>query len=171
MTPLSHSNCSTIYNGKKLALLIKVVRDMVFTLGKWSFSKKLGKLPFTTVRAATKGLGSKTNGWIHSILVTEGQQKVHLPNLLQGSLQDLIKNYNSPDCADQRTQVLFRAKRSSTGQKQWQHSGTYWERRAWRVTTITNLEQCEWLLWTFSSVALSNMKSMIYELVSYKEFT
>lgn len=100
MTLLSHSNCSTIYNGKQLALLIKVVREVVFTLGKWSFSKQLGKLPFTTVRAATKGLGSKTNGWIHSILVTEGQQKVHLPNLLQGSLQDLIKNYNSPVCAD-----------------------------------------------------------------------
>lgn len=41
------------------------------------------------------------------------------------------------------------------------------KRRLWHVTTITNSEQCEWLFWTFSSVALSNMKSMIYELDSF----
>lgn len=47
-----------------LALLIKVVREMVFTLGKWSFSKKK-PAEFTSyyiVRAATKGLGSKAEG-------------------------------------------------------------------------------------------------------------
>lgn len=155
-----------------LALLIKVVRDMVFTLEKWSFSKKPGEFTsYYIVRAATNGLGSKSRGWIHSILVTEGQQEVRLLNLRPGSLQGLIKNYNSPVCAgsegNQRKQVLFRAKKSSAGQRQGKHSGTYWKRRMWHVTTITNLEQCEWLFWTLSSVALSNMKSMIYELNSF----
>lgn len=83
-----------------LALLIQVVREMVFTLGKWSFSKKAGKFISCSIRAATKGLGSKSKGWIHSILVTEGQQEVHLLRLLRGALQDLIKNYKSPVCAD-----------------------------------------------------------------------
>lgn len=36
---------------------------MVFTLGKWSFSKKPGEFTsYYIVRAATKGLGSKAEG-------------------------------------------------------------------------------------------------------------
>lgn len=98
---------------------------MVFTLGKWCSQRNQVSLPLTIVRAATKGLGSKSNGRIHSILVTEGQQEVRLLNLLGGSLQDLIKNYTALSVQTQRTQVLLRAERSSTGQKQWKHSGTY----------------------------------------------
>lgn len=97
---LSHSNCSTIYNGKKLlALLIKVVREMVFTLGKWSFSNK----PYVYLLLES---GQQPKAWAASpkveftaYLSLRGQQEVCLLNLLQGLLQDLIENYTSPVCA------------------------------------------------------------------------
>lgn len=153
-----------------LALLIKVVREMVFTLGKWSFSNK----PYAYLLLES---GQQPKAWAASpkveftaYLSLRGQQEVCLLNLLQGLLQDLIENYTSPVCARPKG---TREKRVSCGRgvKHWAETvQRLWhllKRRTWRVTTITNFEQCEWLFWTFSSVALSNMKSMIYELDSF----
>lgn len=42
-----------------LALLIKVVREMVFTLGKWSFSKKSGKFTSYYGQGSNPGLGQQ----------------------------------------------------------------------------------------------------------------
>lgn len=42
-----------------LALLIKVVREMVFTLGKWSFSKKPGKFTSYYSQGSNQGLGQQ----------------------------------------------------------------------------------------------------------------
>lgn len=148
-----------------LALVIQVVREMVFTLGKWSFAKKAGKCISCSIRAATKGLGSKSKGWIHSILVTEGQQEVRVLRLLPRALRGLIKNYQSPVWADPERRGSLPGQ--EVEQRRWTRSGTYWKRRVWRVTAITNQEQCEWLCWTSRSVALSNVKSMTYELDSF----
>lgn len=68
-----------------LALLIKVVREMVFTLGIWSFSNKPGKFTSYNSQGSNQRLGQQVQGWIHSILVTEGQQEVCVLNLLHGA--------------------------------------------------------------------------------------
>lgn len=155
-----------------LALLIKVVREMVFTLGKWSFSKKPGKFTSYYSQGSNQRLGQQVQRLNSQHTCHWGAARGLVTASAAGLTPGLDQELQEPCvCQAQRgtreNKVLLRAEKSSTGQKQWKHSGTYWRRRMWRATTITNLEQCEWLFWTFSSVALSNMKSMIYELDSF----
>lgn len=155
-----------------LALLIKVVREMVFTLGKWSFSKKSGKFTSYYGQGSNPGLGQQVQrlnsqhtchwGTARGLFtesaarLTPGlDQELPQPCLCQTRRRTRESRFSSGPSSQAR------------GRDSWKHSGTYWKRRMWRVTTITNLEQSEWLFWTFSSVALSNMKSMIYELDSF----
>lgn len=151
-----------------LALLIKVVREMVFTLGKWSFSKKPGKFTSYYSQGSNQRLGQQVQRLNSQHTCHWGGSKRSVYWICcKAHSRTWSRTYNSPVCADPEKTGSRLAEKSSTGQKQWKHSGTYWKRRMWHVTTITNLEQCEWLFWTFSSVALSNMKSMIYELDNF----
>lgn len=69
-----------------LALLVKVVRRMVvFTLGKRPLSNKPGKFTSYYSQGSDQGLGGKSKGRIHSILVTEGQQEACGLNLLRAA--------------------------------------------------------------------------------------
>lgn len=159
-----------------LALLIKVVREMVFTLGKWSFSNKPGKFTSYNSQGSNQRLGQQVQrlnsqhtchwGAARGLWTESATRRAR-----QGWLQDLIKNYNSPVCARPREETReSRFPYGPRSQALGRNSGNtlaLTEKDACDVTTITNLEQCEWLFWTFSSVALSNMKSMIYELDSF----
>lgn len=156
-----------------LALLIKVVREMVFTLEKWSFSKKPGKFTSYSGQGSNQRLGPQvqrlnsqhTCHWGAARgLFTESAPR----STTQGRLRDLINN--SPVGA--RPREGTGENRFSSGlrsQALGRNSGNTLALTEKDVTcdTVTNWEQCEWLFWTFSSVALSNMKSMIYELNSF----
>lgn len=155
-----------------LALLIKVVREMVFTLGKWSFSKKPGKFTSYYSQGSNQRLGQQVQRLNSQHTCHWGAARGLVTASAAGLTQDLTKNYRSPVCARPRGEPG--KTRSSSGPRSrapGRNSGNTLalteEDVMWRVTTITNLEQCEWLFWTFSSAALSNMKSMIYELDSF----
>lgn len=148
-----------------LALLIKVVREMVFTLGKWSFSNKPGK--FTSyssqgsnqrLRPQVQRLNSQhTCHWGAARgLFTESATR----SAKQGWLRDLIKNYNSPVCA--RPREGTRGNRFSSGlRSQGRNSGntlaltekdardTWWPLQIWNnVNDFSERSvQLHWVIW------------------------
>lgn len=93
-----------------LALLIKVVREMVFTLGKWSFSNKPGKFTSYNSQGSNQRLGQQVQrlnsqhtchwGAARGLWTESATRRAR-----QGWLQDLIKNYNSLVCARPREET------------------------------------------------------------------
>ena len=154
-----------------LALLIKVVREMVFTLGKWSFSKKPGKFTSYYTQGSNQRLGQQVQRLNSQHTCHWGAARGLFTESAARLTPGLDRELHQP-CLCQ-TQGEPERKGSLVGRevKHWAETvETLWhllKRHMWWVTTITNFEQCEWLFWTFSSVALSNMKPMIYELDSF----
>lgn len=85
-----------------LALLIKVVREMVFTLGKWSFSKKPGKFTSYYSQGSNQRLGQQVQRLNSQHTCHWGAARGLVTESAAGLLQDLIKNYSSPVCARPR---------------------------------------------------------------------
>lgn len=121
-----------------LALLIKVVREMVFTLGKWSFSNKPGKFTSYSSQGSNQRLGLQvqrlnsqhTCHWGAARgLFTESASRSTKQGPAPGLDQEQWPCWCQTQGGSWRKQVLSWAKKSSTGQKQWEHSGTYWKRR------------------------------------------
>lgn len=149
----SHSNCSAICNRRLVSPTAKVVRGG-FTLGKWSFSGEAGEFTSCSSQGSSLELGLQ-------VLRPHSQHACHwravrgldAQSATQGSewslLQELVRSSNSPVCA--------RPRGAPGVGKPWQEQWELWHLlKTTCVTTITNLEQSEWLLWTFSSAALSN---------------
>lgn len=118
----------------------KVVRGG-FTLGKWSFSGEAGEFTSCSSQGSSLELGSPSpEAAFTACLSLKGSE--------QSLLQELIRSSNSPVCA--------RPRGAPGVGKPWQEQWELWHLlKTTCVTTITNLEQSEWLLWTFSSAALS----------------
>lgn len=130
----------------------KVVRGG-FTLGKWSFSGEAGEFTSCSSQGSSLEL-------VLQVLRPHSQHACHwravrdlyAQSATQGSeqslLQELSRSSNSPVCA--------RPRGAPGVGKPWQEQWELWHLlKTMCVTTITNLEQSEWLLWTFSSAALS----------------
>lgn len=85
-----------------LALLIKVVREMVFTLGKWSFSKKPGTFTSYYSQGSNQRLGQQVQRLNSQHTCHWGAARGLVTASAAGLTPGLTKNYGSPVCARPR---------------------------------------------------------------------
>lgn len=150
-TMWSHSNCSAICNRRLVSPTAKVVRGD-FTLGKRSFSGEAGEFTSCSTQGSSLELGLQVlrPHSQHACHWRAGRWevcKLRLP--LRAVSRACSRSSNSPVCT--------RPRGAPGVGKPWQEQWELWHLlKTTCVTTITNLEQSEWLPWTFSSAALSN---------------
>lgn len=125
-TVSSHSDCSTIYNGRKVSPTGYSGERDGFTLGKWAFSEGPGMLPSSESgrppQADRPGLASQhTCPW--GPVGGLGQWAGGRADSSLGA------ELWAPCCADPKGQAPSQAGTLSPGQWQWHPAGTSWRSR------------------------------------------